>query len=60
MIINGREEKIRASGKYSGVNLAMSDVSTQSQYRAILLEGMIKKERKGRKKAKDQPPKVQW
>ena len=59
MIINGKEEKIRASGKCGSVNLAMSDVSTQSQYRAIL-EGMIKKERNRRKKAKDQPPEVPW
>ena len=59
MIINRKEEKTRASGKYGGVNLVMSDVSTQSQYRAIL-EGMIKKERNRRRKAKDQPPGVPW
>lgn len=44
-IINGREEKIGAGGWYGGVNLAMSDSSTQENNR-IMLEAMFRRERK--------------
>ena len=56
-IIDEKEETIGVRGKYGGVNLAMSNALTQSQNRAVL-EGLFKKERKRRKKAKEQPPEV--
>ena len=51
-IIDGREEKIGAGGKYGGVKLAMSDSSTQENNRTML-EAMFKKERKRRNKEKE-------
>lgn len=47
-IIDGREEKIGAGGWYGGVNLAMSDSSTQENNRTML-EAMFRRERKKRK-----------
>jgi len=51
-VIDGREEKIGAGGKYGGVNLAMSDSSTQEKNKRML-EGMFKKERRRRNKEKE-------
>lgn len=52
-IIDGREEKIGAGGKFGGVHLAMSDSSTQEKNK-MMLESLFKKERKRRKKEKRQ------
>mmetsp|Transcript_16218 Transcript_16218/g.34275 ORF Transcript_16218/g.34275 Transcript_16218/m.34275 type:complete len:140 (-) Transcript_16218:223-642(-) len=52
-VIDGREEKIGAGGKYGGVNLAVSGSSTQENNR-IMLEAMFRKERKKREKGKQQ------
>mmetsp|Transcript_7623 Transcript_7623/g.13456 ORF Transcript_7623/g.13456 Transcript_7623/m.13456 type:complete len:151 (-) Transcript_7623:178-630(-) len=48
-VIDGKEEKVGAGGRYGGVNLAMSDSSTQENNRTML-KALFKKERKRRKK----------
>ena len=50
-LIDGREERVGAGGKFGGVHLAMSDSTTQENNR-MMLEAMFKKERKRRKKEK--------
>lgn len=47
-VIDGKEEKVGAGGKFGGVHLAVSDASTQTNNR-IMLEALFKKERKRRK-----------
>lgn len=46
-IIEGREEKIGAGGKFGGVHLAVSDSSTQEKNKAML-KALFRKERKRR------------
>ena len=59
LIINWKKDKIGGGGKYGGVHLSTSAASTQFQNR-LMWEGMFKKERKRRKKAKNQPPEAPW
>ena len=53
-IIDGKEEKIGAGGRYGGVNLAMSDSSTQENNR-VMLEGLFRKERRKRREKEKIP-----
>jgi hypothetical protein len=46
-IIDGREERIGAGGKYGGVHLAVSDTKTQENNRAML-EALFRRERRKR------------
>lgn len=48
-VIEGREQKIGAGGKFGGVHLAMSTQDTQEKNKAML-EAMFKRERKRRNK----------
>ena len=52
-LIDGKEEKVGAGGKFGGVHLAMSDTTTQENNR-MMLEAMFKKERKRRKQKEQQ------
>jgi hypothetical protein len=50
-VIDGREERIGAGGKYGGVHLAVSDANTQENNKAML-EAMFRRERRKRGRGK--------
>jgi len=50
-VIDGRDEKVGAGGRFGGVHLAVSDSNTQ-QNNKMMLEAMFKKERRKRNKDK--------
>jgi len=52
-VIDGRDEKVGAGGRFGGVHLAVSDSNTQ-QNNKMMLESMFKKERRKRNKDKQQ------
>ena len=52
-VIDGRDEKVGAGGRFGGVHLAVSDSITQ-QNNKTMLAAMFKKERRMRNKDKQQ------
>ena len=52
-VIDGRNEKVGAGGRFGGVHLAVSDGNTQ-QNNKMMLAAMLKKERRKRNKDRQQ------